>query len=72
MQRRDFIQLSLSALAASALSSSLLASEIPHLRDLAAHRKLLFGSAVSDFQLRRPDITALIINQCSILVPKIK
>lgn len=70
MRRRDFVHLSLTAFAASILPSSLRASEIPKLRDLAARRKLLFGSAVSDPQLHRPDITALIINQCSILVPE--
>ena len=68
MQRRDFVHLSLTAIAASILPTPLRASEISKLRDLAAHRKLLFGSAVSDPQFHRPDITALIINQCSILV----
>ncbi len=68
MHRRDFIQLSLSTVAAAALPSSARPAEIPKLRELAAHRKLFFGSAVSDSQLRRPDFTPLLLDQCSILV----
>jgi endo-1,4-beta-xylanase len=68
MQRRDFLQLSVSALAASAFSSSSHAAEIPKLRELAHSKGLFFGTAVSDSQLRRPDFTPLLLDQCSILV----
>ncbi|MGC1366730.1 MAG: endo-1,4-beta-xylanase [Candidatus Acidiferrum sp.] len=70
MRRRDFVQLSLATLAASVLPSISRAAAVPNLRELAAHRKLLFGSAVSDSQLHRPDFTALLLDQCSILVPE--
>jgi endo-1,4-beta-xylanase len=68
MQRREFLQLSVSALAASAFSSSSHAAEIPKLREIAHSKSLLFGTAVSDAQLRRPDFTPLLLDQCSILV----
>jgi len=68
MHRRHFAHLSLNALAASLLPPSLRASEIPHLRELAAHRKLLFGSAVSVSNLKRPDVSSLLVQQCSIVV----
>ncbi|MGB6962423.1 MAG: endo-1,4-beta-xylanase, partial [Candidatus Acidiferrum sp.] len=70
MRRRDFLHLSLNTLAASILPQSLKSAALPNLRELAAHRKLLFGSAVSDSQLHRPDFTALLLDQCSILVPE--
>jgi endo-1,4-beta-xylanase len=65
MNRRDFVQLSLSTLAASALPPS---PELPKLRELARSKGLFFGTAVSDSQLKRPDLTPLIVDQCSILV----
>jgi endo-1,4-beta-xylanase len=68
MDRRDFLQLSISALAASALRQQ--APDVPRLRDLALSHSLLFGSAVSDSQLHRPELTPLLLNQCSILVPE--
>jgi endo-1,4-beta-xylanase len=64
MHRRDFLQLSAAALAASALPQQ----QIPKLRDLARQKNLLFGSAVSDSHLERPDLTTLLRDQCSILV----
>jgi endo-1,4-beta-xylanase len=68
MRRRDFLQLSLGTLAASALASSSRAAEIPKLREIAHSKGLYFGSAVSDSQLKRPDFTPLLLDQCSILV----
>src|SRR5207253_9566218 len=68
MQRRSFVQLSLGALAASALPLSLKADKSTKLREIAAAKGLLFGSAVSDPQLKRPELTALLAEQCSILV----
>jgi endo-1,4-beta-xylanase len=68
MHRRDFVQLSLASLAASALPSSLKSAEIPKLRELARSKGLFFGTAVSDSQLHRADFTPLLLDQCSILV----
>jgi endo-1,4-beta-xylanase len=68
MRRRDFVQLSLSTLAASTLPSSSRAAELPKLRDLARSKGLLFGTAVSDSQLHRADFTPLLLDQCAILV----
>jgi len=68
MRRRDFVQLSLSTLAASTLPSSSRAAELPKLRDLASSKGILFGTAVSGSQLHRSDFTPLLLDQCSILV----
>jgi endo-1,4-beta-xylanase len=68
MQRREFVQLTLGTLAASTLPLCSKAAEIPKLREIAHSRGLLFGTAVSDSQLRRPDFTPLLLDQCSILV----
>ncbi|PYT42409.1 MAG: hypothetical protein DMG47_16070 [Acidobacteria bacterium] len=68
MQRRCFVQNSLGALAAAALPVSLEAAEVARLREIAATRGLLFGAAVSDPQLKRPELVALLAEQCSILV----
>ena len=68
MHRRSFVQLSLSALATSALPRSLQAAELARLRELAATKRLYFGAAVSDRQLKRPESATLITEQCSILV----
>jgi len=68
MQRRDFVQLSLAAFAAYLLPSSPRAAEILKLREIAHTKGLFFGTAVSDSQLRRPDFTPLILDQCSTLV----
>src|SRR5271169_1079756 len=68
MQRREFLQLSVSALTATAFSSSLRAAEIPKLREIAHSKGLFLGTAVSDSQLKRPDFTPLVLDQCSILV----
>ena len=70
MHRRDFLQLSLSSLAASALPWQQRPAQFPRLRDLAIAKGIFFGSAVSDSQLHRPDLTALLLDQCSILVPE--
>jgi endo-1,4-beta-xylanase len=68
MHRRDFLQLSVSALAASSFPLSLKSAETPKLRELAHSKGLFFGTAVSDSQLKRPDFTPLLVDQCSILV----
>ena len=68
MQRRKFVQLSLSTLAASALASSSRSAEIPKLREIAHSKGLYFGTAVSDSQLKRAEFTPLLLDQCSILV----
>jgi endo-1,4-beta-xylanase len=68
MRRRSFLQLSLCALAASALPQSLRAVEIAKLRELAATKGLHFGTAVSERQLKRPEFVSLLTEQCSILV----
>jgi len=68
MQRRSFMQLSLGTLAASALPRSLRAAEVAKLRELAAAKGLFFGTAVSDRQVRRPELVALLTDQCSIFV----
>ena len=70
MHRRNFLQLSLGTLAASAFRSSQNFAAFPKLRELATSKGLFFGSAVSDSQLHRPDLTALLLDQCSILVPE--
>ncbi|HMD07238.1 MAG TPA: endo-1,4-beta-xylanase [Candidatus Acidoferrum sp.] len=68
MRRRNFLQLSLSTLAASALPSSTRDAEIPKLRQIAHSKGLYFGTAVSDSQLKRPEFTPLLFDQCSMLV----
>src|SRR5271163_2173524 len=68
MQRREFLQLSTSAIVASAFSSSSHAAEIPKLREIAHSKGLFFGTAVSDSQLKRSDFIPLLLDQCSILV----
>jgi endo-1,4-beta-xylanase len=68
MHRRDFLELSLASLAASAHPSSADAAEIPKLREIALSKSLFFGTAVSNSQLRDPDFTQLLLDQCSILV----
>lgn len=70
MRRRQFLQLSLSAAASSAIPFAQRPPQIPHLRELALSKGLFFGSAVSDPQLHRPEFTPLLIDQCSILVPE--
>ena len=70
MHRRHFLQLSASALAASAFPHSAFADGTPSLREIAAPKGLFFGSAVSDAQLHRPELTALLLQQCSIVVPE--
>ena len=68
MQRRPFLQLSLAALATSLMPLRMKAAEIAKLREIAAAKGLFFGAAVSDRQLKRPEFTALLADQCSILV----
>jgi endo-1,4-beta-xylanase len=68
MHRRDFVQLSLCTLGASAFPSTSHAAEIPKLRELALSKGLFFGAAASDSQLHRADFTPLLLDQCSILV----
>ena len=70
MHRRDFLQLSLSSLAASALPWQERPAQFPRLSELAIAKGIFFGSAVSDPQLHRPDLTTLLLDQCSILVPE--
>ena len=68
MDRRNLLQLSLTAFAACALPRFAAAEALPSLREIAASKGLLFGSAVSDRQLHRPELTALLLEQCSIVV----
>jgi endo-1,4-beta-xylanase len=68
MHRRDFVQLSLGTLTASTFPLYSNAAEIPELREIAHSKGLYFGTAVSDSQLKRPDFTPLLLDQCSILV----
>ena len=68
MRRRSFIQLSAGALATTALPRRLRAGPVSRLRELAAQKGLLIGSAVSYAQLQRPEFAALLDEQCSILV----
>jgi endo-1,4-beta-xylanase len=68
MDRRNFLQLSLSTFAASIFPSSTRAAELAKLRDLALSKGLFFGTAVSDSQFHRPEFTPLLLDQCSILV----
>jgi endo-1,4-beta-xylanase len=68
MHRRNFLQLSLAGLTTSALPSRARASESTKLGELAISKGLLFGTAVSDSQLKRPDFTPLVQEQCTILV----
>lgn len=46
------------------------ADPLESLREIATPKGLFFGSAVSDSQLHRPELTALLLQQCSILVPE--
>ena len=68
MQRRSFVQSALGAIALSAFPRLSGATPIDSLRQIAAGRHLLFGAAVSDPQLKRADLRALLGEQCSILV----
>src|SRR5580704_9632352 len=68
MHRRDFVQLSLSTLAASAFPPTSRAAELPKLQELALSKGLFFGTAVSDSQLHGRDFTPLVLEQWSILV----
>jgi endo-1,4-beta-xylanase len=68
MHRRHFLQHSLAALAATTIPYSSQATQLPKLRDAAQSKNLLFGAAISDPQLKRPDLTELVVDQCSILV----
>ena len=68
MNRRDFLEAAVGALGAAALPRGLRAEALPKLRELAAGRALRFGSAVSFAQLNRPELAALLVDQCSILV----
>jgi endo-1,4-beta-xylanase len=68
MRRRDFVQLSLGTLAASRFPLCSNAAETPKLREAAHSKGMLFGTAVSDSQLKRPEFTPLLLDQCSILV----
>src|ERR1700721_1133183 len=68
MRRRNFVQLSLGTLAATSFPLCSNAAETPKLREVAHSKGLYFGTAVSDSQLKRPDFTPLLLDQCSILV----
>ena len=70
MRRRGFMQLSLGTLTAFALPRIMCAGEIASLREIATSKGLFFGSAVSDPQLHRPELTSLLVGQCSIMVPE--
>jgi endo-1,4-beta-xylanase len=68
LQRRSFIQLSAGAIAACAFPRTWAAESAVALREIAAQRGLLVGTAVSYAQLHRPEFTTLLADQCSILV----
>ena len=68
MHRRHFLRLAASTVAASAFPRLVAAEALPSLREIAAPKGLFFGCAVSDPQLRRPELTALLLEQCSIVV----
>jgi len=68
MYRRHFLQLSASTVAASAIRHPQLSTDLPKLRELALSKSLLFGTAISESQLHRPEFTPLLLDQCSILV----
>jgi endo-1,4-beta-xylanase len=68
LHRRSFIQLSSAALAGAACPRALIAESETPLREVAAQKRLLVGTAVSNAQLQRPEFTALLAEQCSILV----
>ena len=68
MQRRSFMQLSLAALAASAVPRAAKAAAADSLREIANVKGLFVGTAVSFSQLNRPEFAALLADQCSILV----
>jgi endo-1,4-beta-xylanase len=68
MRRRNFVQLFLGTLAGSTYPLCSKSAEIPKLREIAHSKGLLFGTAVSDSQLKRPDFTPLLLDQCSIMV----
>ena len=68
VQRRSFLRTSIGALAFTAASPRFRAASLPALKEIAASKKLLFGTAVSFSELQRAECTALLIEQCSILV----
>ena len=68
LTRLDFIKLLGSA--AIGASSRLSAQATPRLRDVAATKNLLAGSAVSYAELHRPAFTGLLAEQASIVVPE--
>jgi len=67
-QRRSFLRTSLGALAVAAVRARIPARPLPALKEIAASKQLLFGTAVSFAELQRPECTALLTEQCSILV----
>jgi len=68
IQRRSFARTSLGALAFTAARPLSLTTPPPALKEIAAGKNLLFGTAVSFAELQRAECTALLIEQCSILV----
>jgi endo-1,4-beta-xylanase len=72
MQRRSFLQLSLGTLAASAIPNARKVAQPGTLREVADAKGLLVGTCVSYPELQRPELTTLLANQYSVLVPEVE
>lgn len=68
MRRREFLQISAGSIAVTALRGIPQVPERPALRELAGAKNLLVGSAFSFAQMARPEMAALLAQQCSIMV----
>jgi len=68
VQRRSFLRTSCGALAFAAVRARFPATPPAALKEIAASKKLLFGSAVSFSELQRAECTALLVQQSSIVV----
>lgn len=69
MNRRHFLNKALAS-AAFGLPNFAQAAKLKQLRDIASHKHLLVGSAVSYRELQDEPLTTLIVKQYSILVPE--
>ncbi len=72
MQRRSFLQLSLGTLAASTIARATQHRSAGTLREIGDAKGLLVGTCVSYVELQRPELTTLLANQYSVLVPEIE
>lgn len=68
MDRREFLNTTLPRLAIFSVSASARSKELPRLRELAARKNLLVGSAVSYAELQQVAFTNLLAAQASIVV----